>query len=196
MIITSIHSVEKAVNIFVQRMEKKVDRVLREFIFRSGGTVHLEIPNSQPRLSQEVDPAFSQPFSPNEENEDLLNTSTLLDDNPDFSWLFPYIFIIGELAILGMEESEEGNLSKLKVHCMIFSLFILFIVTNRSIALLQALTTNSLPTLNSSQGVSIPTCIRAHAFISFGKLCITSAALAKKHLPVRYPRFLSLDVYT
>lgn len=117
MIITSIHSVEKAVNIFVQRMEKKVDRVLREFIFRSGGTVHLEIPNSQPRLSQEVDPAFSQPFSPNEENEDLLNTSTLLDDNPDFSWLFPYIFIIGELAILGMEESEEGNLSKLKVHC-------------------------------------------------------------------------------
>ena len=122
MIITSIHSVEKAVNMFVQRMEKKVDKVLREFIFRSGGTLHLEIPNSQPRLSQEVDPVFSQPFSPNEENEDLLNTSTLLDDNPDFSWLFPYIFIIGELAILGMEESEEGNLSKLKIHC-IFQFF-------------------------------------------------------------------------
>lgn len=61
---------------------------------------------------------------------------------------------------------------------------VLTVVSNRSVALLQALTTNSLPTLNSSQGVSIPSCIRAHAFISFGKMCITSASLAKKHLPV------------
>lgn len=118
-IIFSLPSVQKAVNLFVQRMEKKVDKILYEFIFRSGGNVRLDLPASQGMtqrmtLTPDVDPGFSQPFS-QDENEDPMNTSTLLDDNPDFSWLFPYIFIVGELCVLGMEESEEGNLSKLNV---------------------------------------------------------------------------------
>lgn len=104
---------------FVQRMEKKVDRILQEFIFRSGGKVRMDLPPSQTmtQRTQEVDPGFSQPFT--QEEEDPLNTSTLLDENPDFSWLFPYIFIIGEMCVLGMEESEEGNLSKLSIRCRI-----------------------------------------------------------------------------
>ena len=107
----------------VQRMEKKVDKILQEFSFRSGGKVRLDLPPSQAmtqRLpsSQEIDPGFSQPF--NQEDEDPMNTSTLLDDNPDFSWLFPYIIIMGEMCVLGMEESEEGNLSKLSIHSISF----------------------------------------------------------------------------
>lgn len=39
---------------------------------------------------------------------------TLLADDSDFAWLFPWIFIVGELSVLGLEESDEGVLSKIR----------------------------------------------------------------------------------
>lgn len=39
---------------------------------------------------------------------------TMLADDTDFTWLFPWIFIVGELSVLGLEESDEGVLSKIR----------------------------------------------------------------------------------
>ena len=56
-------------------------------------------------------------FSQGDRKNDL-NNSTLLDTREEQAPIFPYIFIIGELAILGMEESEESSLSKLHITCI------------------------------------------------------------------------------
>lgn len=172
--------IQKAASLFVVKVEDKVDKILRSFIFKSGGKIQNET-ISQTQKTQTFSQDFHDPLIDPLAQEDELegNVSethecSLLVEDADLQWLFPWIFIVGELAVLGMEESEEGNLSKLNIR-----------IRDKTVTLLKSLTTNSLPMVNPKQApILIPSCIRAHAMISFGKLCITSTTLAKKHLPM------------
>lgn len=87
----------------------------------------------------------------------------MLADETNLRWLYPWIFIIGELSLLGSEETEESILSKIHVKRTFVDPPSLF-VGNKTIALLQSLTTYSLPTLNSQQeSVKIPSPISCEA---------------------------------
>lgn len=113
--------IQKAANLFVVKVEDKVDKILRTFIFKSGGKIQNET-ISQTQKTQTFSQDFHDPLIDPLAQEDELegNVSethecSLLVEDADLQWLFPWIFIVGELAVLGMEESEEGNLSKLNI---------------------------------------------------------------------------------
>ena len=71
-----------------------------------------------PTKSQPDDHAFLTPIEDVDpeglEVTALHGNCTLLADDTDFAWLFPWVFVVGELSVLGLEESDEGLLSKIK----------------------------------------------------------------------------------
>ena len=118
-------ALQKIVNSFVSKVEQKVNKVLREFIFRSGGHLRTDLLTepSKPSLSQSQTQRLSQEgidglaMSGGEEEILIEGECSMLAEETSLRWLYPWIFIVGELALLGVEESEEGNLSKLNVKC-------------------------------------------------------------------------------
>ena len=114
-------------NAFVAKMEVKVDKILREFIFRYGAKLRSEplhesqamtqrLPEEDPRLSQ--NDGLKEVFEgDNSDLPDIRGECSLLADEINLRWLYPWIFVVGELSLLGSEESEEGNLSKIHVRC-------------------------------------------------------------------------------
>ena len=126
---TSNHTIQKAVNAFVAKMEVKVDKILREFIFRSGAKLRSEplhesqtmtqrLPEEEQHLSQS-DGLKEVLEGDNSDLPDIHGECSLLADEVNLRWLYPWIFVVGELSLLGSEESEEGNLSRIHVRCII-----------------------------------------------------------------------------
>ena len=102
----------------MSRLERKTNRILRTFIFKSGGKMD-RFPESQALPAKSQDDHV--PFTPVEDvDPDGMEVTalhvdcTMLADDSDFAWLFPWIFIVGELSVLGLEESDEGVLSKIR----------------------------------------------------------------------------------
>lgn len=154
--------IQKAASLLVSKFEDKVDKILRTFIFKSGGKIQSEaLTQSQkaPVMSQDHDPLMDPVVQDDRDVSELHQECSLLVADPDLQWLFPWIFIVGELSVLGMEESEEGNLSKLNIRSG-FRRGVSFSVRDKTVTLLKSLTTNSLPTVNPKQPpILIPSCI-------------------------------------
>lgn len=157
--------IQKAANLFVVKVEDKVDKILRTFIFKSGGKIQNEtISQTQkiPTFSQDLHDLLIDPLAQEDELEGNVSEThecSLLVEDADLQWLFPWIFVVGELAVLGMEESEEGNLSKLNIRSETGG-GVSLVVRDKTVTLLKSLTTNSLPTVNPKQApILIPSCI-------------------------------------
>lgn len=118
MLTYSPKQIQKAAGLLVSKFEDKVDKILRSFIFKSGGKIQNEtLSQSQkaPTFSQVHDPLMDPLVQDEKDVSELHQECSLLVAEQDLQWIFPWIFIVGELSVLGMEESEEGNLSKLNI---------------------------------------------------------------------------------
>ena len=112
-------------NAFVSKVEQKVNKVLREFIFRSGGQLRTDLfaetskhPHSLSQTQRLSQDGLDGLEAITEDDEMLIEGEcSMLAEETNLRWLYPWIFIVGELALMGLEESEEGNLSKLNVKC-------------------------------------------------------------------------------
>ena len=111
--------------------------------------------------------------------------STAFSDSASIAQCGRALFTIGELSMIGFSSSDDHDVTDDKVRddssSNVLARGFRESPSSQLIELVQAYMTSSLPSVNAQP---VPVAIRAHAFVTLGKLCLRNPDLAKKSLNV------------
>ncbi len=101
------------------------------------------------------------------------------------------IYTVGEMSMVGYKPDDDNSKQLVTLKSKSNSdgtanpiLGLHIPPSNRLMRLIQSLLPHTLPTTSDTPGREVSSVIRAHAFVTFGKICLRDESLTKEHLNV------------